>query len=155
MFCHLEWSNMVHHITSRSFRDHIKTFIVLSVCWRKTGSSTYSYAIIQTSVKVMMQYSEICNHVDIKWKWAENRALRNTRCDEVKPFQSPNSLLFFICPCSHDYIGEFSTSYRELSIGQSQFNIYEVSLNVCLWWASMHISAKLLFFVFHGHFFRC
>ncbi|XP_005801239.1 copine-8 isoform X1 [Xiphophorus maculatus] len=27
---------------------------------------------------------------------------------------------------SHDYIGEFSTSYRELSIGQSQFNIYEV-----------------------------
>ncbi|XP_043964141.1 copine-8 isoform X1 [Gambusia affinis] len=27
---------------------------------------------------------------------------------------------------SHDYIGEFSTSYRELSIGQSQFNVYEV-----------------------------
>uniref|UniRef100_A0A3B5MKU2 Uncharacterized protein n=1 Tax=Xiphophorus couchianus TaxID=32473 RepID=A0A3B5MKU2_9TELE len=43
-----------------------------------------------------------------------------------------DSLLFFICPCSHDYIGEFSTSYRELSIGQSQFNIYEVSLNVTL-----------------------
>ncbi|XP_069621098.1 copine-8 isoform X2 [Ranitomeya imitator] len=27
---------------------------------------------------------------------------------------------------SHDYIGEFSTSYRELSRGQSQFNVYEV-----------------------------
>ncbi|XP_048113827.1 copine-8 isoform X2 [Alosa alosa] len=26
----------------------------------------------------------------------------------------------------HDYIGEFSTSYRELSKGQSQFNVYEV-----------------------------
>uniref|UniRef100_A0A665WZK8 Copine 8 n=1 Tax=Echeneis naucrates TaxID=173247 RepID=A0A665WZK8_ECHNA len=29
---------------------------------------------------------------------------------------------------SHDFIGEFSTSYRELSRGQSQFNVYEVSL---------------------------
>ncbi|XP_016312906.1 copine-8 [Sinocyclocheilus anshuiensis] len=27
---------------------------------------------------------------------------------------------------SHDFIGEFSTSYRELSRGQSQFNVYEV-----------------------------
>ncbi|XP_015252677.1 PREDICTED: copine-8-like [Cyprinodon variegatus] len=27
---------------------------------------------------------------------------------------------------SHDFIGEFSTSYRELSMGQSQFNVYEV-----------------------------
>uniref|UniRef100_A0A673IFI8 Copine-8-like n=1 Tax=Sinocyclocheilus rhinocerous TaxID=307959 RepID=A0A673IFI8_9TELE len=27
---------------------------------------------------------------------------------------------------SHDFIGEFSTSYRELSRGQSQFNMYEV-----------------------------
>uniref|UniRef100_A0A671QZ24 Copine-8-like n=1 Tax=Sinocyclocheilus anshuiensis TaxID=1608454 RepID=A0A671QZ24_9TELE len=26
----------------------------------------------------------------------------------------------------HDFIGEFSTSYRELSRGQSQFNVYEV-----------------------------
>uniref|UniRef100_A0AAY4CM41 C2 domain-containing protein n=1 Tax=Denticeps clupeoides TaxID=299321 RepID=A0AAY4CM41_9TELE len=29
---------------------------------------------------------------------------------------------------SHDFIGEFSTSYRELSRGQSQFNVYEVTL---------------------------
>uniref|UniRef100_A0A673IE32 Copine-8-like n=1 Tax=Sinocyclocheilus rhinocerous TaxID=307959 RepID=A0A673IE32_9TELE len=29
---------------------------------------------------------------------------------------------------SHDFIGEFSTSYRELSRGQSQFNMYEVIL---------------------------
>lgn len=28
---------------------------------------------------------------------------------------------------SHDYIGEFSTSYRELSTGQSQFYIFEVN----------------------------
>uniref|UniRef100_A0A671QZ59 Copine-8-like n=1 Tax=Sinocyclocheilus anshuiensis TaxID=1608454 RepID=A0A671QZ59_9TELE len=28
----------------------------------------------------------------------------------------------------HDFIGEFSTSYRELSRGQSQFNVYEVTL---------------------------
>uniref|UniRef100_A0A8B9LYF2 C2 domain-containing protein n=1 Tax=Accipiter nisus TaxID=211598 RepID=A0A8B9LYF2_9AVES len=26
----------------------------------------------------------------------------------------------------HDFIGEFTTSYRELSRGQSQFNVYEV-----------------------------
>uniref|UniRef100_A0A3B4XFY8 Copine 8 n=1 Tax=Seriola lalandi dorsalis TaxID=1841481 RepID=A0A3B4XFY8_SERLL len=32
---------------------------------------------------------------------------------------------------SHDFIGEFSTSYRELSRGQSQFNVYEVGLFVC------------------------
>uniref|UniRef100_A0A8C1P6Y1 Copine 8 n=1 Tax=Cyprinus carpio TaxID=7962 RepID=A0A8C1P6Y1_CYPCA len=29
---------------------------------------------------------------------------------------------------THDFIGEFSTSYRELSRGQSQFNVYEVIL---------------------------
>lgn len=41
---------------------------------------------------------------------------------------------------SHDFIGEFTTSYRELSRGQSQFNVYEVkgtscplrSLHLCL-----------------------
>uniref|UniRef100_A0A672IHF1 Copine-8 n=1 Tax=Salarias fasciatus TaxID=181472 RepID=A0A672IHF1_SALFA len=32
----------------------------------------------------------------------------------------------------HDFIGEFSTSYRELSRGQSQFNVYEVSACVCV-----------------------
>lgn len=31
--------------------------------------------------------------------------------------------------CSHDFIGEFTTSYRELARGQSQFNIYEVRLS--------------------------
>uniref|UniRef100_A0A4W5RL66 Copine family member 9 n=1 Tax=Hucho hucho TaxID=62062 RepID=A0A4W5RL66_9TELE len=29
---------------------------------------------------------------------------------------------------SHDFIGEFTTSYREFSRGQSQFNVYEVTL---------------------------
>lgn len=38
----------------------------------------------------------------------------------------------FVCVCvlpsahSHDFIGEFTTSYRELSRGQNQFNVYEV-----------------------------
>lgn len=35
--------------------------------------------------------------------------------------------------CSHDFIGEFTTSYRELARGQSQFNIYEVRLVRELW----------------------
>lgn len=39
------------------------------------------------------------------------------------------SPFFFISVCSHDFIGEFSTSYRELSRGQSQFNVYEVSFS--------------------------
>uniref|UniRef100_G3PBL8 Copine family member 9 n=1 Tax=Gasterosteus aculeatus aculeatus TaxID=481459 RepID=G3PBL8_GASAC len=30
---------------------------------------------------------------------------------------------------SHDFIGEFTTSYREVSRGQSQFNVYEVKRN--------------------------
>lgn len=32
--------------------------------------------------------------------------------------------------CSHDFIGEFTTSYRELSRGQNQFNVYEVRHNM-------------------------
>uniref|UniRef100_A0A674BBP5 Copine Vb n=1 Tax=Salmo trutta TaxID=8032 RepID=A0A674BBP5_SALTR len=32
---------------------------------------------------------------------------------------------------SHDFIGEFTTSYRELARGQSQFNVYEVSVVTC------------------------
>uniref|UniRef100_A0A8C7H6J3 Copine 8 n=1 Tax=Oncorhynchus kisutch TaxID=8019 RepID=A0A8C7H6J3_ONCKI len=31
-----------------------------------------------------------------------------------------------VCVSTHDFIGEFTTSYRELSRGQSQFNVYEV-----------------------------
>ncbi|XP_055078781.1 copine-9-like isoform X2 [Periophthalmus magnuspinnatus] len=31
-----------------------------------------------------------------------------------------------VCVYSHDFIGEFTTSYRELSRGQNQFNVYEV-----------------------------
>uniref|UniRef100_A0A8D0CSR1 Copine 8 n=1 Tax=Sander lucioperca TaxID=283035 RepID=A0A8D0CSR1_SANLU len=40
---------------------------------------------------------------------------------------------------SHDFIGEFSTSYRELSRGQSQFNVYEVNLCVYLC-VSLHVT---------------
>uniref|UniRef100_A0A8C8F6Q8 C2 domain-containing protein n=1 Tax=Oncorhynchus tshawytscha TaxID=74940 RepID=A0A8C8F6Q8_ONCTS len=32
---------------------------------------------------------------------------------------------------SHDFIGEFTTSYRDFSRGQNQFNVYEVS-HICL-----------------------
>lgn len=35
--------------------------------------------------------------------------------------------------CSHDFIGEFTTSYRELARGQSQFNIYEVRRTPEVW----------------------
>ena len=42
----------------------------------------------------------------------------------VKSLASVSSAAPF--PCSHDFIGEFTTSYRELARGQSQFNIYEV-----------------------------
>lgn len=40
------------------------------------------------------------------------------------------TFVFLASLASHDFIGEFSTSYRELSRGQSQFNVYEVSLCV-------------------------
>uniref|UniRef100_A0A9J8A7N9 Copine Va n=2 Tax=Cyprinus carpio TaxID=7962 RepID=A0A9J8A7N9_CYPCA len=34
---------------------------------------------------------------------------------------------------SHDFIGEFTTSYRELSRGQSQFNVYEMWFVLICW----------------------
>ena len=34
---------------------------------------------------------------------------------------------------SHDFIGEFTSSFRDLSRGQSQFNVYEVSQNWRQW----------------------
>lgn len=49
-------------------------------------------------------------------------------------------LLFSPPLCSHDFIGEFSTSYRELSRGQSQFNVYEVSVCECVFLCvSLHV----------------
>ncbi|KAL2299872.1 hypothetical protein Nmel_012725, partial [Mimus melanotis] len=36
------------------------------------------------------------------------------------------AVLTLCCFCSHDFIGEFATSYRELSRAQSQFTVYEV-----------------------------
>ncbi|XP_073675933.1 copine Va [Garra rufa] len=44
---------------------------------------------------------------------------------------------------SHDFIGEFTTSYRELSRGQSQFNVYEVS---SLKQKLIHLSSENLFY---------
>lgn len=43
--------------------------------------------------------------------------------------------LSFLSSPSHDFIGDFTTSYRELARGQSQFNVYEVS-NSRVWWFS-------------------
>lgn len=44
----------------------------------------------------------------------------NTICVEARLYV----WVFFVR--SHDFIGEFTTSYRELSRGQNQFNVYEV-----------------------------
>lgn len=41
-------------------------------------------------------------------------------------------MCLFLLISSHDFIGEFTTSYRELSRGQSQFNVYEVG-SVCMY----------------------
>lgn len=58
-------------------------------------------------------------------------ALTDTRSRVVHCRFKINVILLFFCDlltslASHDFIGEFSTSYRELSRGQSQFNVYEV-----------------------------
>lgn len=48
----------------------------------------------------------------------------------------------FVDAPSHDFIGDFTTSYRELARGQSQFNVYEVSgSHFNTHCASHHISA--------------
>uniref|UniRef100_H2ULT9 Copine family member 9 n=1 Tax=Takifugu rubripes TaxID=31033 RepID=H2ULT9_TAKRU len=52
------------------------------------------------------------------------RALCNGDYDRHKNVSIPVSDYFFVC--SHDFIGEFTTSYRELSRGQNQFSVYEV-----------------------------
>lgn len=36
-------------------------------------------------------------------------------------------MLFLSLYFSHDFIGEFTTSYKELCRGQNQLNVYEVS----------------------------
>uniref|UniRef100_A0A4W5RJJ0 C2 domain-containing protein n=1 Tax=Hucho hucho TaxID=62062 RepID=A0A4W5RJJ0_9TELE len=54
---------------------------------------------------------------------------------------------------SHDFIGEFSTSYRELSRGQSQFNVYEVSVCVCVTLLSFLVDIEVTFldYIKGGH----
>lgn len=47
------------------------------------------------------------------------------------------SRLVLLLYASHDFIGDFTTSYRELARGQSQFNVYEVSnfsAFTLVWW---------------------
>lgn len=61
----------------------------------------------------------------------ETRKITLKLIDKIEVFLKLSflSASFFISVCSHDFIGEFSTSYRELSRGQSQFNVYEVSFS--------------------------
>uniref|UniRef100_A0A672IK08 Copine-8 n=1 Tax=Salarias fasciatus TaxID=181472 RepID=A0A672IK08_SALFA len=51
----------------------------------------------------------------------------------------------------HDFIGEFSTSYRELSRGQSQFNVYEVSACVTLLSFLVDIEVTFLDYIKGGY----
>lgn len=44
----------------------------------------------------------------------------------VAPYQQQLLLTHPWLHCSHDFIGEFTTSYRELSKAQNQFTVYEV-----------------------------
>lgn len=51
---------------------------------------------------------------------------------------------------SHDFIGDYTTSYRELARGQSQFNVYEVSVppdSICVISISHHNSTIVGLFV--------
>lgn len=64
---------------------------------------------------------------------------------------SPTSVLLFVPDIffslfipfpSHDFIGDFTTSYRELARGQSQFNVYEVS-NASVFIVQQHVCRLL------------
>uniref|UniRef100_A0A8D3EEI6 Copine family member IX n=1 Tax=Scophthalmus maximus TaxID=52904 RepID=A0A8D3EEI6_SCOMX len=46
---------------------------------------------------------------------------------------------------SHDFIGEFTTSYRELSRGQNQFNVYEVRRDMGVTLLSFKVESEYTF----------
>uniref|UniRef100_A0A8C9YUI4 Copine Vb n=1 Tax=Sander lucioperca TaxID=283035 RepID=A0A8C9YUI4_SANLU len=73
------------------------------------------------------------------------RALCNGDFDRYNA-ASPYSLNLLILSL-HDFIGDFTTSYRELARGQSQFNVYEVSLH-----SSNNTSVTLLSFSVESEF---
>ncbi|XP_054911376.1 copine-8 isoform X3 [Poeciliopsis prolifica] len=50
---------------------------------------------------------------------------------------------------SHDYIGEFMTSYRELSVGQSQFNVYESLFSLQVPYLKPAHSRNIPFLILH------
>nr|XP_006001272.1 PREDICTED: copine-9 [Latimeria chalumnae] len=56
----------------------------------------------------------------------KTEVVKNTLNPAWQPFTIPVRALCNGDYDSHDFIGEFTTSYRELSRGQSQFNVYEV-----------------------------
>ncbi|TSW62365.1 Copine-5 [Bagarius yarrelli] len=56
----------------------------------------------------------------------KTEVIKNTLNPVWKPFSIPVRALCNGDHDSHDFIGEFTTSYRDLSRGQSQFNVYEV-----------------------------
>ncbi|CAB1315493.1 unnamed protein product [Coregonus sp. 'balchen'] len=56
----------------------------------------------------------------------KTEVIKNTLNPVWQPFTIPVRALCNGDYDSHDFIGEFTTSYREFSRGQSQFNVYEV-----------------------------
>ncbi|MGH0158335.1 UNVERIFIED_CONTAM: hypothetical protein FKN15_060338, partial [Acipenser sinensis] len=58
----------------------------------------------------------------------KTEVVKNTLNPTWQPFTIPVRALCNGDYDSHDFIGEFTTSYRELSRGQNQFNVYEVML---------------------------
>lgn len=52
-----------------------------------------------------------------RWRWYPENVSQTVCLCLCVPMSSAHS---------HDFIGEFTTSYRELSRGQNQFNVYEV-----------------------------
>ncbi|KAF3860022.1 hypothetical protein F7725_000277 [Dissostichus mawsoni] len=56
----------------------------------------------------------------------KTEVIKNTLNPVWQPFTIPVDVYDWDRDGSHDFIGEFTTSYRELSRGQNQFNVYEV-----------------------------
>uniref|UniRef100_A0A3Q2Z1K9 Copine family member 9 n=1 Tax=Hippocampus comes TaxID=109280 RepID=A0A3Q2Z1K9_HIPCM len=67
----------------------------------------------------------------------KTEVIKNTLNPVWQPFTIPVRALCNGDYDSHDFIGEFTTSYRELSRGQNQFNVYEVKPKImffkCEW----------------------
>lgn len=108
----------------------------------------------------------LCFHISHKQpKTASKSKSDIQRCFAEKTLVTPCAMallrcvrwhLFFILFShlfpSHDFIGDFTTSYRELARGQSQFNVYEVrhfsSISVGSW-SLQALCGRYLHPIFH------